>query len=173
MVAQDPVLLGAEALDAAAALVIEEVRPELDRDAIEFLEGVRQQQQFALRIDRAALHTPGVPGRADLDAAVGRVDVHVGGHARDLAVGIEHGKRQHRPGLLQTEPAIDLLAHIFGLRNEGVPELPQLAILHRFGEPVAMLLRQRLKPRMRTAKGNRFKPGHSSISVLRHSGLVR
>jgi hypothetical protein len=49
------VLLGAQALDTAPALVIEEMRTELDRDAIELLEGVRQQQQFALRIERAAL----------------------------------------------------------------------------------------------------------------------
>src|SRR3954469_10059240 len=68
---QNTILLGAQALDAAAALVIEEMRAELDRNAVELLERVRQQQQFALRIERAALHTPGVPGGADLDAAVG------------------------------------------------------------------------------------------------------
>src|SRR5580692_6636661 len=42
MVTQDAVLLGAEPLDAAPALVIEEVRAELDGDAIELLECVRQ-----------------------------------------------------------------------------------------------------------------------------------
>src|SRR5690349_2079154 len=96
--AQNTVLLGAEALNAAPALVIEEVRAELYRNAIQLLEGVRQQQQFALCIERAALHAPGVPGRADLDATVGGVDIHVGGHARDLAVGVIYRERQHRAG---------------------------------------------------------------------------
>src|SRR4051812_1296655 len=54
--AQDTVLLGAEALDAAAALVVEEMGAEFYRNAVHLLERMRQQQQFALRIDRAALH---------------------------------------------------------------------------------------------------------------------
>ena len=101
MVAQNAVLLGAEPLDAAPALVIEEMRAEFDRDAVELLEGMGQQQQFALGVERAALHALGIPGRADLDAAVGRIDIHVGRHARDLAVGIEHRERQHRARRLQ------------------------------------------------------------------------
>ena len=83
--------------DAAAALLVEKMRAELYRNAIELLEGVAEQQQFALGIERAALHAFGVPGRADFDPPVGGVDIHVGRHARDLAVGIEHGERQHRP----------------------------------------------------------------------------
>src|SRR5919204_6304636 len=46
---QDTVLLGAQTLDAAPALVIEEMRAELYRNAVQLLEGMRQQQQFALR----------------------------------------------------------------------------------------------------------------------------
>jgi hypothetical protein len=97
---------------------------EFDRDAIEFIEGVGQQQQFALGIERAALHPLGIPGRADLDPPVRRIDIHVGRHARDFAVRIENRERQHRPRRLQAKPAVDLLAHAFGPGNEGVPELP-------------------------------------------------
>src|SRR5665647_1961338 len=67
MAAQDAVLLGAQPLDAAPALMIEEMGAEFDRDAVEFFERVAEQQQFALGIEPAALHAPGVPGRADLD----------------------------------------------------------------------------------------------------------
>jgi hypothetical protein len=41
VVAQNTILLGAEALDAAAALLVEEMRAELDRNAIERLERMR------------------------------------------------------------------------------------------------------------------------------------
>jgi len=41
--------------------MIEEMRAEFDRDAIELFERMRQQQQFALGIDRAALNALGVP----------------------------------------------------------------------------------------------------------------
>src|SRR5258708_3978518 len=53
VVAQNAVLLGTQTFDTAAALLIEEMRAELDRNAIELLEGMRQQQQFALRVDGA------------------------------------------------------------------------------------------------------------------------
>src|SRR5215468_2156957 len=72
VVAQNAVLLGAQPLDAAPALVIEEMRAEFYRNAIELLEGVAEQQQFALRIERGALHTLGIPCGADLDPAVRR-----------------------------------------------------------------------------------------------------
>ncbi len=151
MAAQDAVELGTQPLDAAPALMIEKMRAEFYRNAIEFFERMVEQQQFALGIERAALHARGVPGRTDLDAPVRRIDVHVGGHAGDLAVGIENRPWQHGPCRLQPQPAIDLLAHVLRARNEGVPELPQLAVLHGLRQPLAMVLRQRLKPRIRTA----------------------
>src|SRR5205823_13864574 len=51
-----------------------------------------------------------------------------------------------------------------GLRDEGVPELPELAVLHRLDEAVAMILRQRLKAGMRAAERYRFKPGHLTFT---------
>src|SRR5215471_8015825 len=60
--AQNTVLLGAEPLDAATALVIEEMGAEFDRNAIQLLESIRQQQQFTLGIERAALDALGIPG---------------------------------------------------------------------------------------------------------------
>src|SRR6185503_5030703 len=48
---QDAVELGTQPLDAAPACVVEKVRAELHPDAVEALEGMRQQQQLALRVD--------------------------------------------------------------------------------------------------------------------------
>src|ERR1700738_4005243 len=58
MIAQDAVELGPQPLDAAPALVVEKMRTEFYRDAIELFKGMREQQQFALGIERAALHAP-------------------------------------------------------------------------------------------------------------------
>jgi hypothetical protein len=140
--------------------MIEKMRTEFDCDAIELFERMGEQQQFALGVDSAALHTLGIPGRTDLDAPVRRIDVHIGRHAGDFAVGIENRPWQHRARRLQAETAVNLLAQIFGPRNKSVPELPQFAVRHRLGQPVALILRQGLKPRVGAAQGDRFKPGH-------------
>src|SRR5580704_4421396 len=101
---------------------------ELHRNAIDRLESMPEQQQLALRVERCALHALGIPGRADLDAAVGRIDVHVGRHTSDLACGIEYREWQHRSRLLQAETAVDLLGHVLRLWHRGVPEFEQLAV---------------------------------------------
>src|SRR5262245_37870002 len=75
VVAQNAVEFCPEPLDAAATLLIEEMGAEFYRNAIELLEGVAQQHQFALGVERGALHTLGIPCRADFDPAVWRVDV--------------------------------------------------------------------------------------------------
>src|ERR1700747_2764815 len=117
VVAQNTVELGAETFDAAPGLLIEKMRAELDRDATELVESMREQQQFALGIERAALHALGIPGRSDLDAAVGGVDVHIGRHARAL------------------------LADVLGPRDQGVPELPQFAVFYGRRQAVEVLVR--------------------------------
>src|SRR4029079_11708566 len=63
-------------------------------------------------------------------------------------------------GREQAEPAVDFLFHVFGGRDEGVPELPQLAVADSFHESVDVIVRQRPQPRMLAAKGHRFKKGH-------------
>src|SRR5882672_1311060 len=62
MAAQDAVELGAEALDATPALMIEKMGAEFDRNAIEFFERMAKQQQFALGVERTALDAFGIPG---------------------------------------------------------------------------------------------------------------
>src|SRR3990167_1916503 len=124
---QHAVELGAQALDAAPALVVEEVGAELHRDAVQRLERVGQQQALALGVERAALHGGAVPGGADLDPAVGGIDVHEGGHADRLAAGVQHRERQHAAGFLQAQAAFDFGGHALGCGDAGVPELPELA----------------------------------------------
>src|SRR5262245_65867759 len=77
MASQNAVELRAEPFDRAAALMVEEMRPEFDGDAVEALECMPEQHQLALRVDRRALNALAIPGRTDLDAFVAGVDVHV------------------------------------------------------------------------------------------------
>src|SRR5450432_3145942 len=85
VIAQHAVLLRAKTRDRGARGVVEPVRAELDRDALESLESVRKQQQLTLGVDRPALDPPRIPGVPDLQAAVGRVDVEITRAAHDLA----------------------------------------------------------------------------------------
>ncbi len=52
---QDAVLLGAQALDGAAALMVEKMRPEFDGYAVQCFECVGKKQQFARRVDAGTL----------------------------------------------------------------------------------------------------------------------
>src|SRR5262249_61409561 len=65
MVAQHTVELRSQSLDPTAALVIEKMRPKLDRDAAQRLEGMLKKEKFALGIDGGALNAVAVPGSAD------------------------------------------------------------------------------------------------------------
>src|SRR5258707_15396456 len=77
MIAQHAILLRAQPGDRGARRVVEPVRAELDGDAPELLERVRKQQQLALGVDRAALHAFCIPGVADFQPAIGRIDVEI------------------------------------------------------------------------------------------------
>ena len=72
--------LGLPPLDLPADVV-------LDGDRIEVLERMAKQQPLRLGVQRRSLNAAPVPGRPDLQPAVGRVDVHVGGHADGAAGG--------------------------------------------------------------------------------------
>lgn len=101
MRAQDAVQFGPESLDRFAALVIQEVRPELDRDAAKLFKGVPQEQKLGFSVQPRSLHTGRVPGRAYLNAAIRYVNVHEARHANDL-VGrkVDHREWQHGPACL-------------------------------------------------------------------------
>ena len=90
--AQHAVLLGAEACDRRAALLVHPVRPELDGDAVQRLERVRQQQALGFGVQRGPLHALRVPRRPDLETPVRGVDVHERRHADCLvARRLDHG----------------------------------------------------------------------------------
>src|SRR6266700_3733260 len=74
MIAQHPVLLGAQSRNRFARGVIEPMGAELDRDAVQRLESVGEQQYLALGVDRGALDALRIPRVADLESAVRRVD---------------------------------------------------------------------------------------------------
>jgi len=172
VVAQHTVEFGAQPLDGAAAWLVEKMRAEFDGDAVEPLKGMAQQQALGLGVEGRALHTLAVPGRADFDAAVGGVDVHVGGHADRPARGrIDHGKWAHAALGLQLQAPLDLGLHGFGTGNGGEPEVPEFAVAHGFAQVVMVRLLQGLKPHLHALqRQRRCEDAHaSSFCFERHN----
>ena len=75
MRAQHAVELRAQAFDRAPALQIQAVGAEFDRDAVELLESMAEQQQLGFGVHGAALAARSQPGRADFDPPVDAVDL--------------------------------------------------------------------------------------------------
>src|ERR1700681_1649998 len=129
MVSQHAVLLGTEPLDRGARSVIEPMGAKFDCDALQLLERMGQEHELALGVDRAALHTLGIPGMPDFQMAVGRVDVEVTRAADDLTRGFFTDDKRHRiQTLAHVEREGNVLAHFLRRRDRRVPQPPQLAV---------------------------------------------
>ena len=75
MLAQDAVELGPHPFDGTAALLVENVGPELDREAVERVEGMRQQKQLGLGVNRRSLDAARIPCTTDFDPRARKVDM--------------------------------------------------------------------------------------------------
>src|ERR1700704_6987399 len=92
-----------------------------------------QKKQLALSVQGRSLHALAVPGSADLNAPVSFVHSPITRHADYLGgVRISDGKGKHCAFCLAFQPALDLPLHLAGFGNHGIPELPELTILHGF-----------------------------------------
>src|ERR1700722_12213694 len=113
------------------------MRSELDRDTAQRVEGMAEKQKLALRIELRPLDTFPVPGSADFQPAVIRLDVQIIGHPDGLACGVvENRKRKTGALCLREKPLVDEIGHFVGRRNGGVPQPPQLAVAYRFDKVV-------------------------------------
>src|SRR5690606_15698174 len=147
VVAQDAVLLGAEPGDRLARGMVEPVGPELDRDAVECLEGVPRRQGLAFGVERGALDRGGVPRGADLEPTLPWLDVHVPGRSDDALVAqAPHHEGQGAAGIALVEGIGDPVVHVFRPRHLGVPEVPELPVGRRVHELGAVGLVERLEP---------------------------
>ena len=90
---------------------------------------------------------------------------------------VDDGEGQHRALGLQGEPPVDLRAHLLRLGDRRVPELPELAVLHRLDQVVAMAVRERLEGGARAAQGNGLEPCHGlgpdHVGRCHHTGPRR
>src|SRR6185436_11746577 len=146
-VPHDAVFLRAERLDRALRREVELVGAKADDLAAELLEGMREQQQLAARVDVAALPALRVPRVADLDAVDVGDDVVETRAADDRTRrDIAHGPRQHAAFALPRERGLDIGLR-FGRRRHGrEPELPQRAVGCGSRELAFVLHAERLEP---------------------------
>ncbi len=92
MAAEDAVELCAQTLNRTPALMIKEVRSELDRDAIQRLERMIEQQQFGLRVEAGPLDALAIPGATDFQAPIDRINVQIVGHADGFSSRVIDGR---------------------------------------------------------------------------------
>src|SRR6202021_2778703 len=159
----------AQSFNGRAALLIEEVGAELHCNAIQLLERMAQQQQLALGVQRAALYALSIPSGADLHAAVDGIDMHERRHANRFVGGFfDDGKRQHRTLSLKFQAAVDFRPQPIGCGNAGVPEGPQLAILHTLDQIAVMRMCQGHERHMLSMQRYRLNKTHDlSLIILR------
>src|SRR5712691_11974003 len=98
VMANHPVLLGAERFDGALRPKIEIVGPQADHFAGERVERMAQQQQLAGGVDVRALAAAAVPGMADFQAVDRRCDIVIPGRTNDdTARQVAYDPGQHVP----------------------------------------------------------------------------
>src|SRR5271169_248811 len=123
--------------------MVEIMRPEFDRDAAQRVKGMAEKQELALRIELRPLDTFPVPGSANFQPAVIRLDIQIIRHPDGLACGVvENCKRKTGPLCLREKPLVDEIGHFVGRGNGGVPQLPQLAVAYRFDKVVRVAVSQ-------------------------------
>ena len=114
---------------ARAAGEVEPMGAELDGDAAQRFERVRQQQQLAFGVEPGALHAPRVPGVSDLEAAVPGVDIEVARRPDDVAAGVVACHERHRTLLVaHRQRGRDGARASFRARDAGEPEVVEIAV---------------------------------------------
>src|SRR5438105_12691887 len=161
VITQHAVLLGAQPQNRLARRVIEPMGAEFDRDALQRFEGMGQEQELALGIDGATLHTLRVPGVANLEPAVRRIDVEIARATDDLPGRSEaHDKGHGAVELAHRQRAVDVLSRAIRRGYGGVPQAPEFAVGSRELERVLVPARKRLERRVAPLERNRLDECH-------------
>ena len=117
-----------EPLNGRAAGEVEEMRTEFDCDTTQLVECVAEHQQLGLAVDPTAPRRRHIPGVADLQTTVGRVDLHVAGRPDEGAVEAVHHECQTHVRLLHCQAPVDPLLDLVRPRCCGEPEAAQFAV---------------------------------------------
>src|SRR5262249_30384913 len=105
-----------------------------------------QHQIFRFRVDRRSLPGWSNPGPADLDTAMGPIDVAETRAADRLATGaLDGGKRQRRAGPLRLERFFDEPAHVLGGAHRHGEPAEDVAFEAHGTKRLQMVQRQRLE----------------------------
>jgi hypothetical protein len=144
--------------------MVEKMSTKFHADAIQGLKRMREQKQFALRIERCALHAFAVPRPPDLHPSVRFVHVPITRHTYNFfRAGISHRKGKHSPFGLAVQPTVNFSFHLRRFWDDGVPQLPELSVMHGLSQIVMVGLRQWFQDRVRSAQSNGFRPGHDGL----------
>lgn len=139
VLSQHAIQLGSQTLNRAAALLIQHMGAKFHRNAPQVFEGMAEQQSLGFGVQGGTLHTLTVPSGANFHAAVGAIDVEVGGHACDLlTLDVDDRKGQHETLSLKSDSPLNFSGHQVGVRDQGIPKPPKFAVFHRILETSQM-----------------------------------
>ena len=162
MTAENAIVFCAEPFDGHSALSVERGRAKFDGDAADSIECMREQKDLRLGVDSRSLRALAVPGRADLDAPIHGIDVHVCGHPDGfIRRAFDHGERDHRTASGEGESAHDLGVHLRWIGHARVPQIPKLTITRGLDQVVLVNLSERFEPDRFSDEAERLEPMHA------------
>jgi hypothetical protein len=146
LAAHGSLALGSEALDGSLRSFIATVGLQLYSDSAEILEGMAQQEELALGVDRGALPARADPRPADLEATVRALDVEKTHRAGDLGRPARDDRERDVETVTRAFDGLcDHLACIVDrLERRSRHEFPDARVAAGSEESVGMLHRQRL-----------------------------
>lgn len=154
VVAQDAFLHRADAQDGGARFFVQAVGFQFNPDRAQGFKGMGHQQQLGLGVGAGALVALRQPGPADLQPAVGALDVGEAGAADDFATGlVKNGEGKRGALALEVEGLRDPVAQLGLVAALGLSPAPDFGVVGDCGQALEVVGGQRFKADDGTLQG--------------------
>lgn len=151
----------AKPLDCGLTLPVHRRGAELDGDALERLEGMREEKQLRFGVESSSLNAFTIERVADFQATVCFIAIAIGRHPDSGTRGsLDEREGHHRAGCLLVQTALDLRGHTLGRRDARIPEIPKLPVAYGLNEIVVVGSPQRLENDGVAMQRDRTGPAH-------------
>jgi hypothetical protein len=136
------------------------MRAKLHRNAIERFKCVAQQHEFTLGIKARTLRRARSPGATNFHPPVSCRNIHKRAHTDDPARDVAYGKGQHTALYLQQLSTRNFCGHTVGVRDSGIPQLPELTVARGVAQTCQIVSVQWRQTSITACKGDRTNETH-------------